>query len=265
MTADPNQAVPNTPWPQPGHFPGVNHNPPYHGTFQGQQGQQGQQAYEQRVPFQQSHYGPHPGSQYGSGPGAPTQPVPSQVPPTQPSPYAAMPGSYSGRGQVVPPQPRPQPGSSTQVVNVNMAPPPPGPRRPQIVQEPPLPFGIGFGWFLFILGWFFLIPWYIGLFMFCGVHDAREKPGLLACTIGASLFLKLVFNLYLSFFPQDSEDQVTYGVTGFCYNLGEAVGCCWEESEEPPLLIMQLGLSISSKVSNNTVTLRRFCRKLSYN
>uniref|UniRef100_A0A7N0VH66 60S ribosomal protein L18a-like protein n=1 Tax=Kalanchoe fedtschenkoi TaxID=63787 RepID=A0A7N0VH66_KALFE len=49
--------------------------------------------------------------------------------------------------------------------------------------------GIGFGWFLFIIG-FFLggFPWYIGTFflLFARV-DPREKPGCVACLIGAVL------------------------------------------------------------------------------
>ncbi|KQK09094.1 hypothetical protein BRADI_2g46030v3 [Brachypodium distachyon] len=50
--------------------------------------------------------------------------------------------------------------------------------------------GLGMGWFLFIVGFFFAaIPWYIGAFvLICvRVHDYREKPGYVACTIAASL------------------------------------------------------------------------------
>ncbi|GMJ11386.1 hypothetical protein like AT1G17080 [Hibiscus trionum] len=51
--------------------------------------------------------------------------------------------------------------------------------------------GCGFGWFLFIIGFFLgAIPWYIGLFMLLCVRkrmDHREKPGYVACTIAAVL------------------------------------------------------------------------------
>uniref|UniRef100_A0A453F785 60S ribosomal protein L18a-like protein n=1 Tax=Aegilops tauschii subsp. strangulata TaxID=200361 RepID=A0A453F785_AEGTS len=46
--------------------------------------------------------------------------------------------------------------------------------------------GLGMGWFLFIIGFFFAaIPWYVGAFvLICvRVHDYREKPGYVACTI----------------------------------------------------------------------------------
>jgi hypothetical protein len=52
----------------------------------------------------------------------------------------------------------------------------------------PLPFcGLGFGWFLFILGFFILsIPWYVGTFIFfCIRYDPREHAGLAACAIAA--------------------------------------------------------------------------------
>lgn len=55
----------------------------------------------------------------------------------------------------------------------------------------PLPCcGLGMGWFLFIIGFFFAaIPWYLGAFvLICvRVRDYREKPGYVACTIAASL------------------------------------------------------------------------------
>ncbi|GMP71923.1 hypothetical protein CsSME_00030155 [Camellia sinensis var. sinensis] len=49
--------------------------------------------------------------------------------------------------------------------------------------------GIGFGWFLFIIGFFLgAIPWYIGAFiLLCVRADYREKPGLIACTLAAFL------------------------------------------------------------------------------
>ncbi|XP_037474400.1 60S ribosomal protein L18a-like protein [Triticum dicoccoides] len=48
--------------------------------------------------------------------------------------------------------------------------------------------GLGMGWLLFIAGFFFAaIPWYIGAFiLICvRVHDHREKPGYVACTVAA--------------------------------------------------------------------------------
>uniref|UniRef100_A0A7C9DLM6 60S ribosomal protein L18a-like protein n=1 Tax=Opuntia streptacantha TaxID=393608 RepID=A0A7C9DLM6_OPUST len=51
--------------------------------------------------------------------------------------------------------------------------------------------GIGFGWFLFIIGFFLAgIPWYVGaFFLICCKRsvDQREKPGYVACTIAAVL------------------------------------------------------------------------------
>lgn len=39
----------------------------------------------------------------------------------------------------------------------------------------------------FVLG---AVPWYIGAFLlFCVRMDYREKPGLIACTLGVSFFL----------------------------------------------------------------------------
>lgn len=51
--------------------------------------------------------------------------------------------------------------------------------------------GIGYGWFLFIIGFFLAgIPWYVGAFflIFCKRSvDLREKPGYVACTIATVL------------------------------------------------------------------------------
>ncbi|XP_030480082.2 large ribosomal subunit protein eL20y isoform X2 [Cannabis sativa] len=45
--------------------------------------------------------------------------------------------------------------------------------------------GLGMGWFLFLIGFFFGgIPWYVGAFVLLFVRvDYREKPGYAACTI----------------------------------------------------------------------------------
>nr|XP_043624221.1 60S ribosomal protein L18a-like protein [Erigeron canadensis] len=58
--------------------------------------------------------------------------------------------------------------------------------------------GIGIGWFLFIIGFFFAaIPWYIGAFiLLCAQYDEREKPGYVACVIAAILgTLAVVFGV----------------------------------------------------------------------
>ncbi|ONM29524.1 60S ribosomal protein L18A [Zea mays] len=49
--------------------------------------------------------------------------------------------------------------------------------------------GIGFGWFLFIVGFFLgAIPWYVGAFLLCCSRvDYREKPGYVACVAAAIL------------------------------------------------------------------------------
>ncbi|CAO2209280.1 unnamed protein product [Urochloa humidicola] len=49
--------------------------------------------------------------------------------------------------------------------------------------------GIGFGWFLFIIGFFLgAIPWYVGAILLCCSRvDRREKPGYVACTLAAVL------------------------------------------------------------------------------
>ncbi|XP_024391155.1 large ribosomal subunit protein eL20z [Physcomitrium patens] len=55
-----------------------------------------------------------------------------------------------------------------------------------------LPFcGLGFGWFLFILGFFIVsVPWYVGAFIFfCLSYDYREKTGLTACVVAALVFM----------------------------------------------------------------------------
>ncbi|XP_006644489.2 60S ribosomal protein L18a-like protein [Oryza brachyantha] len=61
--------------------------------------------------------------------------------------------------------------------------------RPVRMQRLPC-CGLGMGWFLFIIGFFLAaIPWYVGAFvLICvRVHDYREKPGYVACTIAALL------------------------------------------------------------------------------
>ncbi|KAI9083191.1 hypothetical protein K1719_034924 [Acacia pycnantha] len=58
------------------------------------------------------------------------------------------------------------------------------------VREHRLPCcGIGFGWFLFIIGFFLgAIPWYVAvIILLCSRIDHREKPGYIACTIAAVL------------------------------------------------------------------------------
>ncbi|CAI0545134.1 unnamed protein product [Linum tenue] len=61
-----------------------------------------------------------------------------------------------------------------------------------LIREFPLPCcGMGMGWFLFIVGFFFGgIPWYIGAFVLLFAQvDYREKPGYVACVIAVSIGL----------------------------------------------------------------------------
>ncbi|CAK9238700.1 unnamed protein product [Sphagnum troendelagicum] len=53
--------------------------------------------------------------------------------------------------------------------------------------------GLGFGWFLFILGFFIVsIPWYVGAFIFfCLSYDPRERSGFASCAIAALVFILL--------------------------------------------------------------------------
>lgn len=67
----------------------------------------------------------------------------------------------------------------------------------------------------FITGFFLgSIPWYIGAFLLlCVRMDYREKPGLIACTIGVSVFnlfpTDLLFEkLIHGFVPPTAEDSI---------------------------------------------------------
>ncbi|KAI3780065.1 hypothetical protein L2E82_09939 [Cichorium intybus] len=65
------------------------------------------------------------------------------------------------------------------------------------VREGRLPCcGIGIGWFLFTVGFFFaIIPWYIGAFiLLCAGYDDREKPGYVACVIAMQQEIKDLTN-----------------------------------------------------------------------
>ncbi|PWA75976.1 hypothetical protein CTI12_AA228830 [Artemisia annua] len=136
-------------------------------------------------------------------------PQPS-APPQQP-PY-----NYYGTFQGVANHPQPPPPPQTAVGFPQPAPPPQhvhhhqyqqpyyqhgyqtvqgiviAPGAPVLVGHRRLPCcGCGIGWFLFFVGFLFgALPWYIGAFiLLCVRVDYREKPGLLACTIGAILVL----------------------------------------------------------------------------
>ncbi|CAK9232724.1 unnamed protein product [Sphagnum troendelagicum] len=65
-----------------------------------------------------------------------------------------------------------------------------------------LPFcGLGYGWFLFLLGFVFIgVPWYVGTFIFCCLtHDYRERSGLAACAIAAIVVLLLGGSFHLRY------------------------------------------------------------------
>ncbi|KAJ0264063.1 Uncharacterized protein HA466_0024860 [Hirschfeldia incana] len=101
--------------------------------------------------------------------------------------------------QQPPPHPPPFQGvSNYPPPQQQQQPPPPGypqPAQPYVsgyavngvVEHDRLPCcGIGIGWLLFILGFFFgAIPWYIGFFLFLFSRNQRERPGYIACAIGA--------------------------------------------------------------------------------
>uniref|UniRef100_A0A7N0VFZ3 60S ribosomal protein L18a-like protein n=1 Tax=Kalanchoe fedtschenkoi TaxID=63787 RepID=A0A7N0VFZ3_KALFE len=55
--------------------------------------------------------------------------------------------------------------------------------------------GLGFGWVLFILGFFLTIFWYVGAVLLLYVihkKDYREKPGCIACLVGAVIVTVVV-------------------------------------------------------------------------
>nr|CAB3475590.1 unnamed protein product [Digitaria exilis] len=92
-------------------------------------------------------------------------------------------GTFHGPPSYPPPRPPPPPGFPQPV--------PPPHRR---AAAPPAPgglpcCGIGFGWFLFVIGFFLgAIPWYVGaILLWCSRVDHREKPGYVACTVAAVL------------------------------------------------------------------------------
>ncbi|XP_021838642.1 60S ribosomal protein L18a-like protein [Spinacia oleracea] len=118
-------------------------------------------------PSQQQYYGTFQGvACYTQPPPQPAVGFPHPAPP----PGAAVPSAYFTRGyQTVP-------GYAI------------AEGRP--FREPRLPCcGIGVGWLLFIVGFFFAaIPWYVGaLILLCGRVDYREKPGLVACMVASIL------------------------------------------------------------------------------
>ncbi|XP_057458094.1 60S ribosomal protein L18a-like protein [Lotus japonicus] len=141
----------------------------------------------------------------GSGSGEPHHPPPPQPLPYPPPQY----GTFQGVSNYPPPRPGPHPA-----IGFPQPVPPPGAGGPSAPPPPYLPHGgyqavtgyaiaegrpvrerrlgccgIGCGWCLFILG-FFLggIPWYVGaIIMLCSRVDYREKPGYIACIVGAVL------------------------------------------------------------------------------
>ncbi|KAL8189216.1 hypothetical protein R6Q57_028782 [Mikania cordata] len=118
--------------------------------------------------------------------------------PDQPPPHHQY-GTFEGVHNYPPqsvigfPQPVPPPGapggpSVNQYVHGYQAVPGYAVAEGRPVRQRRLPCcGIGIGWFLFIVGFFFAaIPWYIGAFiLLCAQYDDREKPGYVACLIAA--------------------------------------------------------------------------------
>ncbi|OMO92633.1 Ribosomal protein L18a [Corchorus olitorius] len=120
----------------------------------------------------------HQHNQYGTFQGVANYP-----PPQQPAIGFPQPVPPPGLHEVPPPPPHYYPQGYQTVPGYAIA-----EGRP--VRERPLPCcGCGFGWFLFIIGFFTAaIPWYLGLFvLLCARIDHREKPGYIACTIAAIL------------------------------------------------------------------------------
>ena len=121
---------------------------------------------------------------------------PEQEPPPPPPPQY---GTFQGVPTYPPPQPAmgfPQPvappgASEPNYAQGYQAVPGYAVAEGRPVRERRLPCcGIGFGWFLFIIGFFLAaIPWYVGAIILLCVRsvDYREKPGYIACTVGAVL------------------------------------------------------------------------------
>lgn len=106
-------------------------------------------------------------------------------------------GTFQGMPQPVPPSQAPyynQQGGYQPVTGYPIDGSPENNPNRRTYDTDPLPFcGLGFGWFLFILGFFIAsVPWYVGAFIFfCLSYDYREKSGLAACAIAALVFLIL--------------------------------------------------------------------------
>ncbi|CAL4909567.1 unnamed protein product [Urochloa decumbens] len=132
----------------------------------------------QGQPPQQYGYGTFQGSRAGSGP-------PVGFPQPAPPPGFGGGGGYHNQQQPYAPA-EPYYAQGYQAV----------PGYGQVAEGRPVRMrrlpccGLGLGWSLFIAGFFLAaIPWYVGAFiMICvRVHDHREKPGYVACTIAAAI------------------------------------------------------------------------------
>jgi len=100
-------------------------------------------------------------------------------------------GTFQGMPQPVPPSQAPYYNQAGYSQSVPGYPIEENPNR-RTYDSDPLPFcGLGFGWFLFILGFFIAsVPWYVGAFIFfCLSYDHRESTGLTACAIAALVFM----------------------------------------------------------------------------
>nr|GMC74931.1 60S ribosomal protein L18a-like protein [Ipomoea batatas] len=146
--------------------------------------EEGKQSHHHHHKAEDAEAPPPPPPQYGTFQGVanyPPQPVVGFPQPTAPPGATGAPAEYYSHGyQAVP---------GYAVVE----------GTPVAVRQRRLPCcGCGFGWFLFIIGFFIAaIPWYIAAFiMLCARVDPREKPGYIACTIAAVLAtIALIFGL----------------------------------------------------------------------
>ncbi|KAH7512773.1 hypothetical protein FEM48_Zijuj12G0125800 [Ziziphus jujuba var. spinosa] len=100
------------------------------------------------------------------------------------------------------------------------------------VRERRLPCcGLGFGWFLFIIGFFLAaIPWYIGaIILLCARVDHREKPGYIGCVVAVILAVRRKWETSL-------ENDLSSSIT--LYNHVHGCNCNGDKAEMLQWLIL---------------------------